>query len=129
MSMKIGEMAKRSDLPASTIWYYERIGLLPAPSRESGQRVYHADTVEYLKAIAIAQSFGFTLEEIKTFLGTFRAGEDPSRECQQMAQMKIQELEELIRKAERMKQILAHGLSCQCSSLNGCYVSEPIKVN
>ncbi len=122
--MKIGEVAQRAQTPASTIRYYERIGLLPAPPRESGQRIYDADIVEYLEAIGIAQSLGFTLEEIGTLLGTFRVGKDASRECQHMAQMKIQELEELIRKAERMKQILAHGLNCQCSSLNGCYLSN-----
>jgi MerR family redox-sensitive transcriptional activator SoxR len=127
--MKIGEVAQRAQTPASTIRYYERIGLLPAPSRESGQRVYEGDIVEYLEAIAIAQSLGFTLEEIRTLLGTFRVGNDPSRECQQMAQMKIQELEELVAKAHRMKQILEHGISCQCTSLDGCYVSKPIDVN
>ena len=127
--MKIGEVAQRAQTPASTIRYYERIGLLPAPPRESGQRVYDVDIVEYLEAIAIAQSLGFTLEEVRTLLGTFRVGKDPSSECQQMAQMKIQELEELMRKAERMKQILAHGLSCQCTALNGCYLSKPMEVN
>jgi MerR family redox-sensitive transcriptional activator SoxR len=124
--MKIGEVAQRAQTPASTIRYYEHIGLLPAPPRESGQRIYDVDIVEYLEAIAIAQSLGFTLEEIKTLLGRFRVGEDPSTECQQMAQMKIQELEELIVKAERMKQILEHGLSCQCTSLDGCYLSSPL---
>jgi DNA-binding transcriptional MerR regulator len=124
--MKIGEVAQRAKTPKSTIRYYERIGLLPAPPSESGQRVYDADIVEYVEAIAIAQSLGFTLEEIKTLLGTFRIDKNPSRQCQQMAHMKIQELEELMRKAERMKQILAHGLSCQCTSLNSCYLSSPL---
>jgi MerR family redox-sensitive transcriptional activator SoxR len=124
--MKIGEVAQRAQTPTSTIRYYERIGLLPAPPRESGQRIYDGDIVESLEAIAMAQSLGFTLEEIRTLLGTFRVGEDASRECQQMAQRKIQELEELIRKAERMKQILEHGQNCQCSSLDGCYLSTPL---
>jgi len=122
--MKIGELAKDTQTPASTIRYYEQIGLLPRPRRVSGQREYEADIIEYLEAISIAQNLGFTLDEIKKLLGTFRTGKNPSAECHRMAERKIQELEELIVKAQRMKQILKHGLSCQCTSLNGCYLHE-----
>jgi MerR family redox-sensitive transcriptional activator SoxR len=104
--------------------YYERIGVLPAAQRVSGQRVYNRDILEYLEAITIGQNLGFSLEEIKTLLGNFRSGENPSEECQKMARAKIQELDELIAKAQQMKKILEHGLSCQCTSLSGCYLHE-----
>ena len=122
--MKIGEVAERTRTPASTIRYYERIGVLPEAQRMSGQRVYERDVIEYLEAIGIAQNLGFSLDEIKMLLGTFRAAEDPSAVCRHMAEVKIRELEELVSKAQRMKQILEHGLNCQCTSLSGCYVSE-----
>jgi MerR family redox-sensitive transcriptional activator SoxR len=123
--MKIGQIAERAGTPASTIRYYEKIGVLPEPSRESGQRVYGTDVIEYLEAIGIAQNLGFHLDEIKMLLGSFRAAEDPSVECRRMAERKIRELDELVAKAQKMKQILEHGLTCQCTSLSGCYVSEP----
>jgi len=122
--MKIGEVAERTQTPASTIRYYERIGVLPEPHRESGQRVYEKNVIEHLEAIGIAQNLGFSLEEIKMLLRTFRAAEDPSTECRRMADVKIRELDELVAKAQKMKRILEHGLSCQCTSLSGCYVSE-----
>ena len=122
--MKIGEVSEHAGMPASTIRYYERIGVLPEPERESGQRVYEGDVIEYLEAIGIAQNLGFSLDEIKILLGTFRAAEDPSTECRRMAEVKIRELDELMAKAQRMKQILEHGLNCQCTSLSGCYLSE-----
>lgn len=120
--MKIGEISERTQTPASTIRYYERIGLLQQAHRVNGQRIYEADIIEYLEAIANAQNLGFTLDEIKTLLGTFRAGENPSEDCQVMARVKIEELDKLIGKAQKMKQILEHGLSCQCTSLSGCYL-------
>jgi len=123
--MKIGEVAERARTPASTIRYYERIGVLLEARRESGQRVYEANVIEHLEAISVAQNLGFSLDEIKMLLGTFRTDEDPSGECQRMARVKIQELEELVTKAKRMKKILEHGLSCRCTSLSGCYISEP----
>ena len=36
--MTIGELAAQSGPPASTIRYWERIGVLPKPPRVSGQR-------------------------------------------------------------------------------------------
>lgn len=122
--MRIGEVAERAKTPATTIRYYERFGLLPEPERVSGQRVYEADVLEDLEAIDIAQELGFTLEEIKLLLGSLRSGEEPSRNCREMAQQKLRELEELIADAYRMKEILEHGLSCNCTSLQGCYVAE-----
>ncbi len=120
--MKIGEIAECTQTPASTIRYYERIGVLPKARRAGGQRVYEDDIIEYLEAITIGQNLGFSLEEIKTILGTFRSGENPSEECHKMAQAKIEELDELMVEAQRMKRILEHGLSCQCTSLSGCYL-------
>ena len=40
--MTIGELAAESGMPASTIRYWERIGVLPKPARVSGQRRYSA---------------------------------------------------------------------------------------
>jgi MerR family redox-sensitive transcriptional activator SoxR len=122
--MKIGAIAERTQTPASTIRYYERIGILPRAQRKNGQRMYDKDIIEYLEAIASAQSLGFSLDEIRTLLGTFQNGDNPSDECRAMAKAKIEELDVMISKAQRMKQILEHGLTCQCTSLSGCYLNE-----
>lgn len=122
--MRIGDVSERTGIPASTIRYYERIGVLPEPERANGQRVYEAQVLEYLRAISIAKELGFTLEEIALLLGTFRSGENPSETCRVMAREKLSELDELIHRARQMKQILEHGLKCTCSSLSGCYVTR-----
>jgi DNA-binding transcriptional MerR regulator len=44
--MQISEVAKRVGIRASAIRYYERIGLLPAPSRISGRRFYEPDVLK-----------------------------------------------------------------------------------
>ena len=40
MGMSIGELADRAGLTASTIRYYEDLGLLPRAARASGRRVF-----------------------------------------------------------------------------------------
>jgi DNA-binding transcriptional MerR regulator len=65
--MKIGELARRSSLPASTIRYYEREGLLPKAQRgANGYRVYQDRALERLELIQLGQNLGFSLDAIRT---------------------------------------------------------------
>lgn len=67
--MKIGELARRSGLAASTIRFYESKGLLKAVSRQSnGYRDYPLEAVAVLSIISGAQQAGFSLEEIRQVL-------------------------------------------------------------
>jgi DNA-binding transcriptional MerR regulator len=68
--MKIGELAKRSGIPASAIRYYEREGLLPKAQRgANGYRVYQGSTLERLDLIQLGQNLGFSLDAIRTVVG------------------------------------------------------------
>jgi len=50
--LSLSELVERSGVPASTIHYYRRTGLIPEPSRQSGNRfVYDERHVEALRAI------------------------------------------------------------------------------
>lgn len=122
--MKIGELAERTNTPASTIRYYERAGVLPKPERISGQRQYDEKVIEELEAIKIAQNLGFNLDEIRLLLETFRSSEAPSEECRSLTQQKLQEIDQIIAEAQHMKRILEHGVTCSCTSLQGCYLQE-----
>ncbi|MAU11804.1 MAG: MerR family transcriptional regulator [Anaerolineaceae bacterium] len=122
--MKIGELAERTNTPASTIRYYERAGVLPKPERISGQRQYDEKVIEELEAIKIAQNLGFNLDEIKLLLETFRSSQEPSEECRNLTQQKLVEIDKIIAEAQNMKRILEHGITCNCASLQGCYLQE-----
>lgn len=122
--MRIGELESRSGTPASTIRYYERIGVLPRPQRVNGQRRYGEQALDDLEAVQIGQGLGFSLDEIKALLREFREGGQPSQECRGLAERKLAELDELVDNARKMQGILEHGVSCSCSSLNGCYLTQ-----
>lgn len=67
--MKIGELAQRSGMAASTIRFYESKGLLKAANRQSnGYRDYPVEAVGVLAIINEAQQAGFSLDEIKQVL-------------------------------------------------------------
>ena len=67
--MRIGQLADRCGLTATTIRYYESIGLLVEPARTaSGYRAYADDAIERLRFIRDAQTAGLTLSEVQSIL-------------------------------------------------------------
>ncbi len=67
--LTIGELAKAADVPASTVRYYERTGLLRQPPRSaSNYRLYDEEDVYRLRFIKAAQATGFTLDDVAELL-------------------------------------------------------------
>src|SRR6476619_597871 len=102
MGMTIGELAAESRTPASTIRYWERIGVLPKPARVGGQRRYSTDTFQRLAVLRLARACGFRLDEMRQLLHGYGAGFTPARRWQELAGPKKQERDEQI---ERLKVI------------------------
>jgi len=67
--VKIGQLAAESGVSIDTIRFYERRGVLPAPSRTpAGYREYGGSTVERLLLARRLQGLGLNLEEIASAL-------------------------------------------------------------
>lgn len=67
--MTIGRLARECDVPASTLRYWERVGLLkPSERTRSNYRVYSDDAVSRVRLIRVSQSLGFTVADIGTLL-------------------------------------------------------------
>ncbi len=64
-SLIIGEVSERTGVPASTLRYYDRLGILPLPERVKGRRRYGGEVVERVALIQLAQQAGFRLAEIQ----------------------------------------------------------------
>jgi DNA-binding transcriptional MerR regulator len=79
--LRIGDLANATGTRAATIRYYERVGLLPQPRRGSGrQRLYGKADVERLTYLRRCRTLGFTLEQVRVFVGIARK-EDSSSGC------------------------------------------------
>lgn len=67
--MKISEFSVQCGVPADTLRYYEKIGLLKAEKRSaSGYRVYGKESLQTIRFISSAKNLGFTLGAIKQLL-------------------------------------------------------------
>jgi Cd(II)/Pb(II)-responsive transcriptional regulator len=64
--MRIGELARQAGVDVQTVRYYEREGLLEAPSRTgSGYRAYGPEHLERLNFVRHCRSLDMPLAEIK----------------------------------------------------------------
>ncbi len=116
IALKIGEVAKRSDVGIETIRYYERQGLLSEPDRRpSGYRQYDESVVSRLQFIRRAKELGFTLSEIKELLGLWFDVNTKCVHVRQRAERKINDIEDKIRSLQRMKRSLKKIVS-QCEN-------------
>jgi len=120
--MTIGQVANEAGVQASTLRYYESIGLLPPAKRVGGKRRYTAEALDRLGVIQLAKKAGFTLSEIETLLSGFSETDPPSARWKMMAQKKIEEVEALINRAQGMKRLLVEGLECECLRFDECVV-------
>ena len=67
--MRIGELARQAGVDVQTVRYYEREGLIDAPSRTaSGYRAYGPQHAERLSFIRHCRSLDMPLAEVRTLL-------------------------------------------------------------
>ncbi len=118
--MKIGDLAGCTGLNSSAIRYYEKMGLLAAPHRVSGQRRYPNDAVHRVLLICFASDMGFTLEEIRVFLSGLRNDAPVGPRWRELAHRKIEEVERTVKRSLLLKSLFQHLLQCRCASLQIC---------
>ena len=84
--MRIGEVARRAELPAKTIRYYEEAGLIrPAERAVNGYRDYGDRDVHTLRFIQRARSLGFSMEACRTLLSLYQDHERSSADVKALA--------------------------------------------
>jgi DNA-binding transcriptional MerR regulator len=106
-ALRSGAVAKAAGVSPDTIRHYEKIGILPRASRtEAGYRVYPANTVERVLTVQRALRVGFTLAELAEVLKARDAGGAPCLRVYQLAQEKLQGIEEDIEALKRTKTYL-----------------------
>ena len=68
MVYTVGEMAKKLDVPASTLRYYDKQGLFPGLERASGIRRFGDAELEALRVIECLKKAGMEIKDIRLFM-------------------------------------------------------------
>ncbi len=109
----IGELSRRVNLPAQTIRYYERLGLLSSPKRTvSNYRLYSEAEEERLDFIQKAKRFGLSLNEIKRLIDLRQDGVPPCADLKTMLKQHLAELDQRIQDMLSLRQELTRRYEC-----------------
>lgn len=65
--MKIGEIANKTNLPASTLRYYEKKELLKVDRDKNGRRYYKESDIEWIKFIRRLKETGMLIKDIQHY--------------------------------------------------------------
>ncbi len=65
----IGALSRLTQVNIETIRYYEKVGIMPNPPRNSsGYRIYSTPNVERLSFVRRSRELGFSQPEVRTLL-------------------------------------------------------------
>jgi len=103
VTYSIRMLSRLSGTSIETIRYYEKVALLPAPSRASnGFREYDNTFIGCLAFIRHGRELGFTFDEIRELLKIARYAEEPWVDADRMTRDHLDALRSEIRKLQRL---------------------------
>jgi DNA-binding transcriptional MerR regulator len=101
---QVGEVSRRLGLNPQTLYFYERIGLMPSPKRTAaGYRLYEQPDLERLSFITQAKALGLSLDDIKDLLMLQDGQQLSCQEVYDRLLKKVQYIDETISKLQTLK--------------------------
>ncbi|MDV7144468.1 Cu(I)-responsive transcriptional regulator [Tropicimonas sp. TH_r6] len=110
--MNIGDVARRTGLPAKTIRYYEEIGLISPLRDENGYRRFRESDMHRLAFLGRARSLGFSIEDCRGLLELYGDRQRASADVKRIARGHLARIDEKLAELTAMRQALAHLVSC-----------------
>jgi DNA-binding transcriptional MerR regulator len=101
--LTIGALAKATGTKVVTVRYYEQAGLLPIPSRTSGNyRTYGPDYLHRLRFIRRCRDLGFTLDQVRDLLRLSSQEDQPCEEVNRISAEHLTQIEQKIADLARL---------------------------
>jgi len=115
-SLDIAEVADRTGLPASTLRYYEDLGLIASIGRHGLRRVFGPDVLLRLGLIGLGRDAGFSLAEIASMLDRDATPDLPRSDLHARAEAIDRQIAEL----KALSELLRHMADCPAPSHLEC---------
>lgn len=114
--LDIGVLCRQSGMSASTLRYYEELGLIKSRARHGLRRQYGEEALTQLALIALGKAAGFSLEEIKGMFSQDGLPDLPRLVLHERADA----LERQIRRLSALRDMLRHVADCPAPSHMQC---------
>jgi len=127
--LTVGEVAKRSGVPISTIHFYEAKGLIRSDRNAGNQRRFDRSELRRIAVIRVAQRAGISLGEIHDALATLPTKRMVSaKDWARMSNRWKSELDARIERLIALRDQLGDCIGCGCLSLDSCPLRNPMDV-
>ena len=125
-TLTVGDVARRSGIPVSTIHFYETKELIAGWRTAGNQRRYHRAVLRRIAIIRIAQRAGISLAIIHDALKDLPHDHVPTaRDWRQFTSKWKDMLEERIVSLMQLRDQIATCIGCGCLSLADCPLRNP----
>lgn len=126
--LSIGELARVTQTRTETIRYYEKIGLLSAPARSSGNyRSYGEHDLARLSFVRRARDLGFSIDQVRALLDLADQRERDCCTVDSLTQEHLAMVERKIADLTALKRELTSLLtSCQGGKVADCRILEAL---
>ncbi len=126
MALGVGEVARRSGVPVSTVHFYEAQGLISSWRTDGNQRRYARDVLRRVALIRVAQLVGISLADVAAALASLPSDVAPSRaDWSRLSAAWRSELDERIAQLARLRDTLDDCIGCGCLSIDRCRLRNP----
>jgi DNA-binding transcriptional MerR regulator len=128
VGMSIGTLARLTGTKAETIRYYERIGLLPKPSRTAANyRSYGTTELTRLSFIRRARALGFSIGQIDDLLELSDCGDRSCEAVDILAKQHLAVIEAKIGDLSALRRELADLIDqCQKGTIAECRILDAL---
>ena len=114
--MDIAEVARRAGVPASTLRYYEKLGLIASVGPPGVRRRFAPAVLQQLALITLGQAAGLSLDEIRSMLSP--SGK-PNID-RKLLVAKADEIDTAIHRLRAVSRGLRHAAACRAPSHAEC---------
>ena len=119
--LTVGQVARRSGLPVSTLHFYERKGLIASERNAANHRVYRREILRRVTVIKVAQSVGIPLAEIAKALSHLPRDTTPDTEdWARISEAWHHDLTRRIALLTALRDKMAMCIGCGCLSVKRC---------
>jgi MerR family redox-sensitive transcriptional activator SoxR len=115
--MTIGEVARLSGVPVTTLRYYESIGLIPPPHRQGGQRRYESSVLQRLMVIRFGKVAGLSVPDIAAVLDDTTPGRLVTK---QVVEAHVVTIDAQLVRLSLARRMLTATLACVCDDVSSC---------
>ncbi len=119
--LSVGQIAKRSGLPISTLHFYERKGLITSVRNRANHRVYRREVLRRVTVIKVAQGAGIPLSEIAKALSSLPTHSVPdTKDWARISEVWHDDLTRRIEALTALRDKMAMCIGCGCLSVKRC---------